>query len=88
MVMMIKMIIFIMYSLTYRGFLKQYYGIKMLGCHWASKPGPTCLRVLAHSLSAKNPSNRPWLLGYVKLTSAPPPPPSYFIYGGQQVLLG
>ena len=30
------------------------------------------LRVLAHSLSAKNPPNRPWLLWHVELTSAFP----------------
>ncbi len=44
------------------------------------------LRVLKHSLSAKNPPNRPPLLGPVKLTSAFPP--NYFIYADQQVLLG
>ncbi len=45
-----------------------------------------CLRVLAHSLSAKTSPNRSPLLGPVKLTSAFSP--SYFIYADQQVLLG
>ncbi len=60
------------------------YSLKSL---WTSHSLPNVnLRVLKHSLSAKNPPNRPRLLGPIKLTSALPP--NYFIYAGQQVLLG